>query len=248
MDRAAQRSQQSLGATAALRELEMERLRAEQARLQHAREVSELARNIHETSQRRDDADRHASYLGRKVETSQRAIETLTREVGELRERLAFKVPTVDVQVGTFDEAEQTKSPLEEANNRLSRLHDELLHWKSLSQRLEIELRSTERQREELLSSPCLLCEESAKAIGSLRSTCRRLQQQVERLELEAMAQPTHPLPSGQPEEVSRLKSEALKLQHELLVATATLKSQRTEIHDLRGLLAIHMSSPGKRR
>ena len=135
---------------------------------------------------------------------------------------------------------------LREQRIQAAKLQSEVHEWRSLATRLKAELKSVERQHAELANAPCEECDTAGLVIAALRDKNRALEGQIGDLEMSLLATPsTQPRESGP---AAALKAEVAALRQQLAAANATAQHQKSEIQDLRGLLAVHIASPTRRK
>jgi hypothetical protein len=263
-DRANLKSQQAVAHSAALHDVEVERLRTEELKLEHARTLRELHTQLADAEDRRREYERHTLNLTQRLRSVEAELLEANRAVEHLASIVQVDKTTTGVQCDIEAEERQVReqkaqqqqqaqsaldrsasASFDEHRHTALRLVAEVQEWKSLALRLRSEVRTLERQHAELTNASCEECDTAAIVIGALRDKNRSLEQRLGELELAVMASPP-PLPAN--EETETLRAHIAQLRGQLSGTRATVKQQQSEIQDLRGLLAIHMASPTRQR
>jgi chromosome segregation ATPase len=268
-ERASLRSEFAVAASAAQQEAEVERSRIEELKLEHLRTVRDLQQRIHDAEDKQREHQRHSANVTQKLRHVEEELAEANRTIDMLTQELRRDTASIDTQYAEEDflppVSVAISSPsrlnasgggggtvasymdaLRDQRIQAAKLTSEVQEWKSLAMRLKSELKTVERQHAELANAPCQECDTAGLVIAALRDKNRALESQIGGLEMSLLASPT-----SQPREsapAAALKAEVASLRQQLAAAHATSQHQKSEIQDLRGLLAVHIASPTRRK
>lgn len=233
--------------TACITKLQQELLRGEEIKLGHQRELSALNARLCEAEEVKGETTVQTQYLRQRVAALEEEMRAAAKAAEELRYRLKEREDVCHRGVQTGGDDAELRTELKQrktaALRELESLGAEAQHWRSLATRLETELRAAERRRSELEKTSKEEIERATVALSQARDLNFALEDRVAVLEAELLATPSSS--TGNVGE-TELRARLAELQREMADAQATIRGQRQQVNDLRGLLAMHMAAPAQ--
>ena len=270
MERSVAMSQETLKGKSTEQDMERHRLAEDELRLDHARVVVEWEKKIVEAENRILQGDLHAKQLASRLQSLQRELDQSHATIAELNARIhahhkiSSSSQTDPLCDSTMSWSGGATSPTSASRSKemetalhvvaTKALEVEMGRWKSTASRLEIELRSAERRHKEAIAEEA---DVANRVVAALRSKNHKLEQHIQQLEMQLLATAPPQLPAS-PSSAGRgsvmgsggrepSAEELNELKRRLAESLAVARAQRSELTDLRGLLALHISSPQKR-
>jgi hypothetical protein len=228
--------------------LQEELLRGEQAKLDHQRELGQLNARLCEAEEQKGETVVQTQYLRQRVAALEVETKEAAAKMDELKNRLKERDDVCHRGVQTGGDDTELRSELKQrktaALRELESLGAEAQHWRSLASRLETELRAAERRRNEIEKTSKESLDAAGAALQQAKDLNFALEDRVAVLEAELLATPSSS--TGTVSE-TELRARVVELQRELTDAQATIRGQRQQVNDLRGLLAMHMATPSSK-
>ncbi len=229
---------------AATHKLQEELLAAERTKLEQQRTLSELHARLCAAEEGRGETTVQTQYLRQRCAGLEQEIEQARRAMDDLKTRLRERDDVSHRGVQTGGDDQELRAELRQrrlsAQRELEALGAEAQRWRSLATRLESELRAAERRRDDAERASADELARAGTALGQARDLNLALEDRVACLEAELLATPAAALGATAGEHA--LREKVGELQRELADAQATIRGQRKQLTDLRGLLAMHMA------
>jgi hypothetical protein len=268
LERKRLKNQEELAVTTLLREVEEQKMIAQQQKLQHLEKSTSLQESINDLSLQ---LHRKDSEIGVATELLARRDEEIHRLKAEIEElKLRLQRPKSRSQGSQTDPepeeenepaglvlpaaASPTRSTSVKSDRPLISAKEaqlaasEIRNWENKCLQLEEEIAILKAKLQQEQNKECSECDTAARVIIALRTRTGKLAAKVQELELKLLSIPDIPL-ATEPNQIAilHLQRETEELRRQLGEAQAKSKSYRSEIADLRGLLSIHMASPRRK-